>query len=162
MADATPFDTSSEGQRKNQWNCEISDIPPPGAEPSDSISAGELLQEAAQRALAYVQSVRDRPVTVSNEALQRLNELRHRRKRYPQSTPIKGVPFRCRWGVPFQCRLTHRRCKSTSFVKKASLRRPGIGKRLAFASRVTGSPIADPELRDVSPRMRPSTSSRRE
>src|SRR5690242_3842799 len=39
--------------------------------------ASEALQEAAQRALAYVQSVRDRPVTASAQALQRLDELKH-------------------------------------------------------------------------------------
>lgn len=43
----------------------------------DAASASEVLQEAAQRALAYVQSVRDRPVTASAQALQRLDELKH-------------------------------------------------------------------------------------
>jgi glutamate/tyrosine decarboxylase-like PLP-dependent enzyme len=35
------------------------------------------LQEAVQRALVYLQSVRDRPVTASARALQRLDELKH-------------------------------------------------------------------------------------
>jgi len=39
--------------------------------------ASEALQEAAQRALAYMQSVCDRPVTPSMQALQRLDELKH-------------------------------------------------------------------------------------
>lgn len=56
---------------------EISGAPTPAAELSANMAAGELLQEAAQRALAYVQSVRGRPVAVCTEALQRLNELRH-------------------------------------------------------------------------------------
>ncbi|ADG19787.1 aminotransferase class V [Paraburkholderia atlantica] len=37
----------------------------------------ELLQDAGQRALAYVQSVHDRPVNVSTQALQGLNAFRH-------------------------------------------------------------------------------------
>src|SRR5262245_16172424 len=37
----------------------------------------EVLQEAAQRALVYVQSVRDRPTIPSAPALQRLDELKH-------------------------------------------------------------------------------------
>ncbi|MEM5387645.1 aminotransferase class V-fold PLP-dependent enzyme [Paraburkholderia phymatum] len=37
----------------------------------------ELLQDAVQRALAYVQSVHDRPVNISTQALQGLNEFRH-------------------------------------------------------------------------------------
>ncbi|MEM5297167.1 aminotransferase class V-fold PLP-dependent enzyme [Burkholderia sp. JPY481] len=37
----------------------------------------ELLQDAGQRALAYVQSVHDRPVNVSTQALQGLNDFRH-------------------------------------------------------------------------------------
>jgi glutamate/tyrosine decarboxylase-like PLP-dependent enzyme len=43
----------------------------------ETAPAREALQEAAQRALAYMQSVRDRPVTVSARALQRLDELKH-------------------------------------------------------------------------------------
>lgn len=43
----------------------------------DTASANELLQEAARRAIVYVQSVRDRPVTASAQALQRLDELKH-------------------------------------------------------------------------------------
>lgn len=39
--------------------------------------AGEVLQEAAQRAVAYIGSVRDRRVNVSAQALQRLGELNH-------------------------------------------------------------------------------------
>jgi len=39
--------------------------------------ASEALREAAQRALTYVRSVRDRPVTASARALQRLDELKH-------------------------------------------------------------------------------------
>jgi glutamate/tyrosine decarboxylase-like PLP-dependent enzyme len=39
--------------------------------------ANEALQEAAQRALIYVRSVHDRPVSVSALALQRLEELKH-------------------------------------------------------------------------------------
>ena len=37
----------------------------------------EALQEAARRAIAYMESVRDRPVTPSTRALQRLDELKH-------------------------------------------------------------------------------------
>jgi glutamate/tyrosine decarboxylase-like PLP-dependent enzyme len=40
-------------------------------------SPNELLQEAAQRAIAYLESVRERPVTPSAQALQRLDELKH-------------------------------------------------------------------------------------
>jgi glutamate/tyrosine decarboxylase-like PLP-dependent enzyme len=43
----------------------------------ETTSAEEALQEAAQRALAYLQSIRDRPVTPSARALQRLEELKH-------------------------------------------------------------------------------------
>jgi glutamate/tyrosine decarboxylase-like PLP-dependent enzyme len=43
----------------------------------ETATASEALQEAAQRALAYMRSVHDRPVTASAEALQRLAELRH-------------------------------------------------------------------------------------
>jgi glutamate/tyrosine decarboxylase-like PLP-dependent enzyme len=43
----------------------------------DTALASEALQEAAQRALAYVQSVHDRPVTASARSLQRLGELQH-------------------------------------------------------------------------------------
>lgn len=43
----------------------------------DAALAREVMQEAAQRALAYVQSVRDRPMTASAPALQRLDELQH-------------------------------------------------------------------------------------
>ncbi|NPD65949.1 aspartate aminotransferase family protein [Lichenicola cladoniae] len=43
----------------------------------DETSAIDVLQEAARRAVAYVQSVRDRPVAVSAMALQRLDELKH-------------------------------------------------------------------------------------
>jgi glutamate/tyrosine decarboxylase-like PLP-dependent enzyme len=43
----------------------------------ETTPANGTLQEAARRALAYVQSVRDRPVTVAPQALQRLEELRH-------------------------------------------------------------------------------------
>jgi len=43
----------------------------------ETASSSEVLQEAAQRALAYLQSVRDRPVTASARALQRLGELNH-------------------------------------------------------------------------------------
>jgi glutamate/tyrosine decarboxylase-like PLP-dependent enzyme len=39
--------------------------------------ASEALREAAQRALAYLQSVRDRPVAASARALQRLDDLKH-------------------------------------------------------------------------------------
>jgi glutamate/tyrosine decarboxylase-like PLP-dependent enzyme len=39
--------------------------------------ANEAFQEAAHRALAYLQSVRDRPVAASTQALQRLDELKH-------------------------------------------------------------------------------------
>jgi aromatic-L-amino-acid decarboxylase len=39
--------------------------------------ANEALQEAEQRALIYVRSVHDRPVAVSAQALQRLEELKH-------------------------------------------------------------------------------------
>lgn len=39
--------------------------------------AQEALQEAARLALAYVQSVHDRPVTASEHALRRLDELKH-------------------------------------------------------------------------------------
>ena len=47
-----------------------------GAE-MDPASGNDALQEAAQRALAYMQTVHDRPVTVSAAALQRLDELKH-------------------------------------------------------------------------------------
>ncbi len=40
-------------------------------------SIADLMQEAAQRALSYVQTVRDRPVTVSAAALRRLDEFKH-------------------------------------------------------------------------------------
>ena len=40
-------------------------------------SAGEVLQEAAQRAVAYLQSVGDRAIGASAEALRRLDELNH-------------------------------------------------------------------------------------
>jgi glutamate/tyrosine decarboxylase-like PLP-dependent enzyme len=43
----------------------------------DTASTNGLLQEAASRAIAYVQSVRDRPITVPAEALDRLGELHH-------------------------------------------------------------------------------------
>jgi glutamate/tyrosine decarboxylase-like PLP-dependent enzyme len=43
----------------------------------DTATASDALQEAAQRALAYLQSVRDRPMTASVAALQRLGELAH-------------------------------------------------------------------------------------
>ncbi len=43
----------------------------------DTASASEVLQEAAQRALVYMRSVRNRPVTASAQALQRLDELKH-------------------------------------------------------------------------------------
>lgn len=43
----------------------------------DAGSATDAMQEAAQRALVYVQTVRDRPVDVSASALQRLDELKH-------------------------------------------------------------------------------------
>jgi glutamate/tyrosine decarboxylase-like PLP-dependent enzyme len=39
--------------------------------------SNETLQEAAQRALAYMQSVHNRPVIASAQALQRLDELKH-------------------------------------------------------------------------------------
>jgi glutamate/tyrosine decarboxylase-like PLP-dependent enzyme len=44
----------------------------------EAAPAREALQEAAQRALAYKESVRDRRVTPSARALQRLDELKHR------------------------------------------------------------------------------------
>jgi glutamate/tyrosine decarboxylase-like PLP-dependent enzyme len=37
----------------------------------------ELFQDAARRAISYLQSVRDRPVAASRQALQRLDELKH-------------------------------------------------------------------------------------
>jgi len=43
----------------------------------ETAPAREALQEAAERALAYMQSVRDQPVTVSAQALRRLDELKH-------------------------------------------------------------------------------------
>lgn len=43
----------------------------------DTASASALLQEAARRAVVYLDTVRDRPVTVSPAALHRLDELRH-------------------------------------------------------------------------------------
>jgi glutamate/tyrosine decarboxylase-like PLP-dependent enzyme len=43
----------------------------------ETASASEVLQEAAQRALAYLQSVRARPVIASARALERLDELKH-------------------------------------------------------------------------------------
>jgi glutamate/tyrosine decarboxylase-like PLP-dependent enzyme len=44
---------------------------------AQSTPANEVLQEAAQRAMAYLQSVRDRPVIASLEAVQDLDQLKH-------------------------------------------------------------------------------------
>jgi glutamate/tyrosine decarboxylase-like PLP-dependent enzyme len=43
----------------------------------DATTTSEVLQDAAQRAVAYLQAVRHRPVIASPEALQRLDELKH-------------------------------------------------------------------------------------
>ncbi|SIT49763.1 Aminotransferase class V [Paraburkholderia piptadeniae] len=43
----------------------------------DTTTTSEVLQDAAQRAVTYLQSVRHRPVIASPEALQRLDELKH-------------------------------------------------------------------------------------
>src|SRR5215471_13645502 len=43
----------------------------------EAAPASEVLQEAARRALAYLRSVRERPVIASAQALQRLDELKH-------------------------------------------------------------------------------------
>lgn len=43
----------------------------------DTASVDELLQETARRAIVYVRSVRDRPVTASAQALRGLDELKH-------------------------------------------------------------------------------------
>ncbi len=43
----------------------------------DAEPVTDAMQEAAQRALVYVRTVRDRPVTVSASALQRLDALKH-------------------------------------------------------------------------------------
>jgi glutamate/tyrosine decarboxylase-like PLP-dependent enzyme len=44
---------------------------------ADAVPTSELLQEAAHRAVAYVQSIHNRSVTASRDALQRLNEFDH-------------------------------------------------------------------------------------
>jgi hypothetical protein len=49
----------------------------PESERMETTYANEALREATQRALAYVQSVRDRPVTASAQAVQRLDQLKH-------------------------------------------------------------------------------------
>lgn len=43
----------------------------------EATSVNEVLQEASQRSIAYLQSVRHRPVTASLQAIQRLDELKH-------------------------------------------------------------------------------------
>jgi glutamate/tyrosine decarboxylase-like PLP-dependent enzyme len=43
----------------------------------DAMSSSDVLQDAAQRAIVYLESVRERPVTASLQAVQRLDELKH-------------------------------------------------------------------------------------
>lgn len=43
----------------------------------EATSMNEVLQEASQRSIAYLQSVRQRPVTASLQAIERLDELKH-------------------------------------------------------------------------------------